>query len=100
MKEIEDDHLRKHEKYFWVLDPDRGSATSNKPGFVLDEGKMKIFRKRLLSLRRDLVRAGQKALRNEIIERFANDGLLQGDQPLQSFNEVERIIGGGDMRAL
>ena len=55
MKEIEDDHLRKHEKYFWVFDPGRGSATSNKPGFTLDEGKVKIFRKQLLSLRRDLV---------------------------------------------
>ena len=38
MKEIKNDHLHKYEKYFWVLDPDRGSATSNKPRFTLDEG--------------------------------------------------------------
>ena len=38
MKVIKNDHLHKYEKYVWVLDPDRGSATSNKQGFTLDEG--------------------------------------------------------------
>ena len=82
MKKIKNDHLHKYEKYFWVLDPDRGSATSNKPGFTLDEGgSMKIYRTRLQKLRRDLIGAGQEALRNEITERFANYGLLDGAQP-------------------
>ena len=42
----------------------------------------------------------KEALRNEITERFANDGLLLGDQPAKSFQGVERIIGSGDMKAL
>ena len=101
MKIITNDHLHKYEKYFWVLDPDRGSATSNKPGFALDEGNnMMTYKNRLAKLRKDIVLAGKEALRNEITERFANDGLLLGDQPAKSFNGVERIIGSGDMKAL
>ena len=60
MKEIKNDHLHKYEKYFWVLDPDRGSATSNKPNFTLDEGNnMMTYKIRLERLRKDLVCAGK-----------------------------------------
>ena len=101
MKVITNDHLHKYEKYFWVLDPDRGSTTSNKPNFTLDEGNsMMTYKIRLERLRKDLVCTGKEALRNEITERFANDGLLLGDQPAKSFQGVERIIGSRDMKAL
>ena len=63
-------------------------------------GNTKIYRTRLEKLRRELIRAGQEALRNEITERFADDGLLYGDQPAQSFHVVERIIESAAMKAL